>query len=103
MYMQLRNILEKNTIWHTSRVAFVDFKENQEIEFCKNNDNYTITVIEKIFSNFEKKTYSLDKNSFYEKLKTMIENTVFNPENYKFNKYNKYGTLVSLWFNQDYA
>lgn len=99
MLIQLKNFIENDGLWRTKRVNFVDFKTFQEIEFIKDDGVYKIISTFSENDKLKKNKYEVSKKVFYEKFKTMIENTVYNPENYKLNKFNKYGTLLSLWFN----
>ena len=98
MYELLKNYIENTGLWNTKRVSFVDFKENEEVEFIRDEENYSIMYTE-LKKELIKKKYIVDKNKFYEKLKTMVDETIFNPEHYKFEKCNKLETILSLWFN----
>ena len=100
MYTHLKNYIEDTGAWNTKRVIFVDFKESQEVEFIRDEDNYSIKYTE-LKTELIIKEYRMDKDKFYNKLKIMVNETLFNPEHYKFEKYNKLETLLSLWFNVD--
>lgn len=98
MYKHLKNYIENAGVWNAKRVIFVDFKENEEVEFIRDENDYSITYTE-LKKELIKKEYIMNKNEFYNKLKIMINETLFKPEHYKFEKYNKLETLLSLWFN----
>lgn len=97
MYEHLKNYIEDVGIWNIKRVIFVDFKEKMQVEFTRDNDIYSITYTE--LKKLKEKNYTVNRNKFYEKLEIMVNETLFKPEHYKFEKYNRLGTILSLWFN----